>query len=96
MSIQNVNASISFDSDAASSGNAGVNIYKIVRRGICTSATRTLFFTSKRSTARQVTIEVADEVELGYQKLAQDAEEISVASQRRVNRGSTPGRLIAD
>ena len=94
MSIHYANASISFDENATLSA-AGSNVYKLVNRNLPSMATRVLLV-SKWLPGSQVSIELADQVDIGYSKLAEDTEEISIANQRRVNRGAIPGRLVAD
>lgn len=96
MTIQHANASMSFDSEAVTSSNPGNNVYKLVRRSVSSIMNSTVLVVSKKASGSQVSLEVADELELGYKALAKDVDEIAIAAQRRVNRGSVPGRLIAD
>lgn len=96
MTIQHSNASMSFDSQSAIAGDSGSNIYRLVNRSPSSTTSNIVLVALKESFGSQVSVEVADDLEFGYLKLAKDIEEGSIAAQRRVNRGSLPGRLLAD
>ena len=94
MAVLNKNFATTYDSSA--SIQSGQSTYRVVGASAQSVETRTILLVSRPANSNQAKLEESDPLTLGYILLAEDQEEIDVASQRRINRGRFPGRRIAD
>lgn len=94
MSELNTNVLSTYEASAAT--RSGQGTYRVVDADSNRASARTLLVFSKPANSNKGQLELSDPMALGYNVLATDLEEVSIAGQRRANRGRLPGRRIAD
>ena len=94
MSVLNTNVVSTYELNTSTP--SGQSTYRVVESNVKRISARTILLFSKQANSNQTQLELSDPVDQGYKALAEDKEEISIATQRRLNRGKFPGRRIAD
>lgn len=94
MSVLNTNVVSTYELNASTA--SGQSTYRVIESDAKRVSARTILLFSKEANSNKTQLELSDPVDLGYKALAEDQEEVGIATQRRVNRGRFPGRRIAD